>query len=84
MSDLRQIPSVDYLIKTDPVAECIAAYGRPLTLQAIRSVLADVRSSHADDIPIPDEDELVVRIKEQLETWTAPTLLPVINCTGVV
>jgi L-seryl-tRNA(Ser) seleniumtransferase len=84
MSDLRQIPSVDYLIKTGTVADCIADYGRPLTLQAIRSVLAEVRSSYSASSSIPGEDDLVNTVVEKLVSWTEPTLLPVINCTGVI
>jgi L-seryl-tRNA(Ser) seleniumtransferase len=84
MSDLRHIPSVDLLIKRDTLAACIADYGRPLTLQAIRSVLADVRSSYSGANSIPGEEELVARVIAQLATWTEPTLLPVINCTGVI
>jgi L-seryl-tRNA(Ser) seleniumtransferase len=84
MSDLRQIPSVDHLIKSGPIADIISVYGRPLTLQAIRTVLADVRSNYSSGSPVPGEHELVTRITEHLTNWTAPTLLPVINCTGVI
>jgi L-seryl-tRNA(Ser) seleniumtransferase len=84
MSDLRQLPSVDNLIKTELIANIISVYGRPLTVQATRSVLANVRSNHTSESQIPDEDELVNRIAAQLSKWTEPTLLPVINCTGVI
>ena len=84
MSDLRHIPSVDHLIKTEAIANCIAEYGRPLTVDAIRIVLADVRSNHNSDKPSPGEDELVNRVVEQLMKWTESTLLPVINATGVI
>ncbi|MGW8142758.1 MAG: L-seryl-tRNA(Sec) selenium transferase [Anaerolineales bacterium] len=84
MSDLRQIPSVDHLINSESIADNISVYGRPLTLQAIRSVLADVRSNYSSGNPIPSENELITRVTEQLANWAAPTLLPVINCTGVI
>lgn len=84
MSDLRHIPSVDYLINKTDLSECIADYGRQLTLQAIRSVLADVRSSSSEVNSVPSEEELVTRVISRLATWTEPTLLPVINCTGVI
>jgi L-seryl-tRNA(Ser) seleniumtransferase len=84
MSDLSQIPSVDHLINGDTLVDCIADYGRPLTLQAIRSVLADVRSSYSSDNSIPTEEELATRVIARLASWIEPTLQPVINCTGVI
>jgi L-seryl-tRNA(Ser) seleniumtransferase len=84
MSDLRHLPSVDQLITTKPVTDCISAYGRPLTLQAVRSVLDEVRSNHTPGDSIPDQDILVKRVAEKLVLWTEPTLQPVINATGVI
>jgi L-seryl-tRNA(Ser) seleniumtransferase len=84
MSELRQIPSVDQLIKTETVMNCISEYGRPLTVQAIRKVLEEVRSRHSDDDPIPVEEDLLNRVIGKLASWTAPTLQPVINATGVI
>jgi L-seryl-tRNA(Ser) seleniumtransferase len=84
MSDLSQIPSVDHLINGDTLVDCIADYGRPLTLQIIRSVLADVRSSYSSDNSIPTEEELATRVIARLASWIEPTLQPVINCTGVI
>jgi L-seryl-tRNA(Ser) seleniumtransferase len=84
MSDLRHLPSVDQLITAEPVMVCISNYGRPLTLQAIRSVLDDVRSTHSPGDSIPDEEILLARVGEKLALWTEPTLQPVINATGVI
>lgn len=63
---------------------CISEYGRPLTVQAIRKVLEEVRSRHSDDDPIPVEEDLLNRVIGKLASWTAPTLQPVINATGVI
>ena len=84
MSDLRHLPSVDQLITAKPVKSYISTYGRPLTLQAIRSVLDEVRSTHSPGMSIPDEEILVDRIAQKLVLWTEPTLQPVINATGVI
>jgi L-seryl-tRNA(Ser) seleniumtransferase len=84
MSDLRQIPSVDHLIKAESIANSIAVYGRPLTVQAIRAVLAGVRTNYTSGSSVPNEDDLVDRVAQQLTKWTAPTLVPVINTTGVI
>jgi len=84
MSDLRLLPSVDELIRTDQITECISEYGRPLTLDAIRSVLGDVRSAYSLDKSVPSQEVILDRVMERLRAWTAPTLQQVINATGVI
>ena len=84
MHELRQIPSVDQLIKTKPITDCISEFGRPLTLQAIRTVLEEVRLRYSEGDSIPAEEDLLNRVIDKLASWTAPTLQPVINATGVI
>lgn len=84
MSDLRNLPSVDKLLQSDTAAVLIAEYGRPLTVEALRFTLSDVRKGHAEKKSIPDEKEILERSSILLAEWTAPTLVPVINATGVV
>ena len=84
MSDLRLLPSVDELIRTDQITDCISEYGRPLTLDAIRSVLGDVRSAYSLDKSVPSQEVILDRVMERLRAWTAPTLQQVINATGVI
>ena len=84
MSELRQLPSVDQLISTEAMKDCIARYGRPLTIEAVRTVLGDLRSSYSHGDGIPSENELNSKILFQLDTWTAVTLQNVINATGVI
>jgi L-seryl-tRNA(Ser) seleniumtransferase len=84
MTDLRLLPSVDQLLQTPEVVDWIAAYGRPLTLQAIRSALAEVRSSYPVNGVTLEQNDLLERARQLLLAWTAPTLQPVINATGVV
>ena len=84
MHELRQIPSVDQLIKTKPITDCISEFGRPLTLQAIRTVLEEVRLRYSEGDSIPAEEDLLIGVIDKLASWTAPTLQPVINATGVI
>jgi L-seryl-tRNA(Ser) seleniumtransferase len=73
-------------------AELIAHYGRPLTLDALRSELADIRArlkpvpAVQEDArpPAPSIDEILAAAEVRLGGWTAPTLIPVINATGVI
>ena len=53
-------------------------------MQAIRAVLAGVRTNYTSGSSVPNEDDLVDRVAQQLTKWTAPTLVPVINTTGVI
>ena len=84
MSELRQLPSVDQLISTEAMEDCITRFGRPLTIEAVRTILGNLRSSYNLGDGIPSENELISEILQQLETWTAVTLQNVINATGVI
>ncbi len=84
-SDLRAIPSVDNLLGTQTAAELVAEYGRPLTLEAIRSTLTETREDHqSGSKTIPDPAQMLLRAQEILAAWTTPSLQPVINATGVI
>jgi L-seryl-tRNA(Ser) seleniumtransferase len=84
MSNLKSLPSVDQLLNTNTVSDLFVSFGRPLTLQAVRITLQEVRESFPEKKIIPDQNKLIARIEQILTTWTTPTLLPVINATGVV
>jgi len=84
MNDLRLLPSVDQLLQTEEIKTCIDAYGRPLTLQAIREVLAGVRERRLEIEAVPGQPSLVDLIERSLASWTATTLQGLINATGVI
>ena len=85
MPDLSQLPSIDRLLRQPEVQEIIQSFGRPLTLTALRTILETLRQAAIqNDQPIPSETELFELIQEQLEDWIAPTLVPVINASGVI
>lgn len=84
MTDLRSLPSVDRILQTTQAIEWVAAYGRPLTLEAVRFSLHQARSNYSEGGNIPDEPELLQKIGSTLLEWTAVSLLPVINASGVI
>lgn len=84
MSDLRSLPSIDTLLQTRSAAELISQYGRPLTLEAFRSVLSDFRQSYTEGQTVPQAAAVLEDARRRLKKWTEPTLLAVINATGVV
>ncbi len=86
MTNLRSLPSVDKLLKTHTAAELIAEYGRPLVLDAFRTVLDEARTAFLakDSKPVPPAETLLDLAESRLDAWTQPTLYPVINATGVI
>lgn len=84
MSQLRKLPSVDFLLNTPQGSELISIYGRPLTLEAIRDVLDEARVSFSQEKTVPDQAMLLTQAASRLGKWTKPTLQPVINATGVI
>jgi L-seryl-tRNA(Ser) seleniumtransferase len=81
---LRGLPSVDQLLRLPEVGRWVEAYGRPLTLEALRLVLDETRVQYPQTKSVPDETVLLASVERRLQEWTAPTLLPVINASGVV
>ncbi len=81
---LRNLPSVDQLLQS--ATDLIQTYGRPLTVDSLRQALDSARARlKADPAPAaPSIDILLAEAESLLHAWTKPTLLPVINATGVI
>ena len=84
MQSLRNLPSVEQILQSDPVSIYISTYGRSLVLEAIRLTLKNIRDNFSLQKNIPNQDEIIELVRVQLEGWTEPSLLPVINATGVI
>jgi len=86
MTSLRDLPSVDQLIHVSRATRLIDAYGRPLTLDALRLTLDETRARFKSkpEAGLPATDEILSQAESHLIAWTSPTLLPVINATGVI
>ncbi|MEE9508328.1 MAG: L-seryl-tRNA(Sec) selenium transferase [Anaerolineales bacterium] len=82
--EYRSLPSVDRLLNSVSAKPLLETYGRPLTLQAIRESLDLTRSSIQEGKNSVSEDEILERANGLLRDWTAPSLVPVINATGVI
>ena len=86
MTTLRNLPSVEQLLQTETTARLIAHFGRPLTLDALRNTLDDIRARFKlnPEIELPSIDLILNQTESTLMAWTASTLHPVINATGVI
>lgn len=82
--DYRSLPSVDRILKSAQAASLIAKYSRPLVLQAIRESINSARAIIQNGKKPLSEDEIIGKAELMLETWLTPTLVQVINATGVV
>ncbi len=89
-SDLfRLLPSIDELMRSDALQELAAREGRPVTLEAARLTLLELRS--AIGAGVVDEDQLKgalgdlpSAVERQIRQSLAASLRPVINATGVI
>ena len=84
MTSLRDLPSVEKLLQQ--ADSLIEEYGRPLTLDAFRTVLEEIRTRFKSkpEAGLPADEEILAQVESQLARWTASTLMPVINATGVI
>lgn len=81
---LRDLPSVDRLLQSEAGAALINAFGRPLTVEAIRTELAEARAQiQGGGAPLSSE-HMLARARRKLEDWLAPSLSRVINASGVI
>ncbi|MBN2114976.1 MAG: L-seryl-tRNA(Sec) selenium transferase [Anaerolineales bacterium] len=84
MTSLRDLPSVEQLLQG--ATQLIETYGRPLTLDALRLALDEIRTRFraTPEAGLPSPDAILAQAASHLLAWTKPTLLPVINATGVI
>jgi L-seryl-tRNA(Ser) seleniumtransferase len=84
MTSLRDLPSVEQLLQLSE--DLIAMYGRPLTLDVLRAILDDVRARFKfhPELYLPTIAEILSQAESRLSAWTQPTLIPVINASGVI
>jgi len=84
MSDLRRLPSIERLLQNAQAEPLLVEFGRPLTLEAARTVLAEIRAAAQNGETIPGDKEILTRIHNWLYAIVNPSLQPVINATGVI
>jgi L-seryl-tRNA(Ser) seleniumtransferase len=83
-SSLRQLPSVDLLLQTPQAVGWISQYGRALVVASLRQALDRARQEFRPGADIPAHDALLAEAAVLLADWTRPSLVPVINASGVV
>jgi L-seryl-tRNA(Ser) seleniumtransferase len=86
MTNLQTLPSIEQLLQTQQAMGLIAHYGRPLTLDALRFTIDDIRAHLKLDrqAAAPENDLILSQSESCLIAWTTPTLQAAINATGVI
>jgi L-seryl-tRNA(Ser) seleniumtransferase len=86
----RTIPSLDSLLREDPVRALIEEFGRDVvvaegraSLDETRAMIAAAKAGGAAGADVSVED-LVTRLRVRLEKKFAPSLSPAVNATGIV
>ena len=81
---LRDLPSVDRLLQSEAGEALIDSFGRPLTIEAIRTELAQARVQIQSGITPLSIESMLTEARRKLEALLAPSLTPVINASGVI
>ncbi len=83
----RSLPGVDRLLDTDPFVALLQAHPRGLVVDALRTMLAEVRrglDARAPD-PVPDTPVAwAAGVEAQIARMLRPSLRRVVNATGVI
>lgn len=84
MSELRNLPSIEQLLQN--ATHLIESFGRPLTLDALRLTLDESRARFKlnPETALPATDLILAQAESHLTAWTSPSIVPVINATGVI
>lgn len=83
-SSLRCLPSVDKLLSQAEIRRLGESCPRELLVELVRRHLEQVRRSIAAGNPCPATGEIVRAIGAEVGALMKPSLLPVINATGII
>jgi L-seryl-tRNA(Ser) seleniumtransferase len=81
---LQSIPSVDAVLKRPEVARLAAEHGRTLCVFAVREALSRLRARLASGAAAVDEREITARVASLVRSLASPSLVRVVNATGVI
>src|SRR5262245_38736441 len=84
---LRNIPSVSELLESPPLKALVDRVNRNTVVTGVRQFLDDMRTqmqTAAANVRVPAPAELAQRIADWIATDQQPTLVPVINATGIL
>ena len=81
----RGLPALHWLLDTKAVTDLAHAFGEAAVAAGARQVLAAARKDILErDEPVPDAAALALRLAKWAQANLTPTLVPVVNATGVI
>ena len=86
---LRNLPSVDALLKDPELESCAAELGRQVVVNSIRRVIEEVRELILTQAPAETDEgairrKIITDVKHRLKTITQPHYRKVVNATGII
>ena len=81
---LKQIPGVDKLLNEPEVKKLSDKFGNELVVYSIRNVLEEVRENAFLNATVAEKDEIILKIKTEINGITESSLKPVVNATGII
>ncbi len=84
MNELRRLPSVDECLRNNEIQVLIRQVGREIVLDGTREVLAQIRIDNKVGKNLSSTSEIFQLIKAKVEGWIRPSLIAVINASGVI
>jgi L-seryl-tRNA(Ser) seleniumtransferase len=82
---LRDLPSVDAVLKTVPASVLLERFGRAAATEAVRAALGNARRAlQAGTSSVPSADDLATAAFAELEDEDRSALRPLFNLTGTV
>ncbi len=84
MVSLRDIPSVDQILKHPRTEQLLGSFGHAWTVSAIRQLQDDLRQTLPNLTEMPSDNDLIDSLESILERQSQPSLRSVINATGVL
>ena len=84
MIDLRRLPSVDKLLNQPQVIQLVEQFGRAQVLAVIQEELSRIRANPNDYTQVDISEKFFERIAASLTQQARPSLVRVINASGVI
>ena len=81
---LRQLPSVDKILSDRRIGQLIEQYSHGTVVNLVRQRLEEVRNSLLKGSKLPTLEEIIDSINAKAKQLLEPSLVPVINASGVI
>lgn len=83
-NEFRNLPSVDELLKSEPVQALLGTCSREFVVDVLRGALADARNAVSGGRKAPTADALITSVMLLIGMRTSPSLRRAINASGII